>query len=67
MPNYVITMSFSGSSSLNIVADNEDDAIKKAQAQFSVSDIKPGDLTECSPFEVFKVCRFSADGTPDCG
>ena len=67
MPNYVITMSFSGSSSLNIVADNEDEAVKQAQAQFSVKDIKPGDLSECLPFEVFKVCRFSADGTPDCG
>lgn len=67
MPKYVITMSFSGSSELNIVADNREEAEKKALELFSVSDIKPGDLSESYPLEICEVCRFRDDGQPGCG
>ena len=66
MPNYVVTMNFSGNTYLNIVAANREEAEKKAQEQFSVKDIKPGDLSESYPFEICEVCRFREDGQPGC-
>lgn len=66
MPNYVVTMTFSGSCDLNIVASSRDEAEKQAQAQFSVRDIKPGDLSESYPLEICEVCRFREDGQPGC-
>ena len=59
-------MSYSGSSELNIVAANREEAEKQAQEQFSVKDIKSGDLSECYPFEIVEVCRFREDGQPGC-
>ncbi len=66
MPNYVITMSFAGSSELNIVAANREEAEKKAQEQFSAKDIRREDLSECYPLEIVEVCRFRDDGRPGC-
>ena len=66
MPNYVVTMNFSGSTYLNIVAASREEAEKMAQAQFSVTDIKPGDLSESYPLEICEVCRFREDGQPGC-
>ena len=64
--NYVVTMTFSGSCDLNIVAGSRNEAEKLAQEQFSVKDIKPGDLSESYPLEICEVCRFREDGQPGC-